>query len=104
MKLPQPVESALQAVENENQRLMDTLKYARAGNVQFRALRSAIETALQQPGTCTWTEDPSGDYWAATCGDQLFTFTDGGPVENGLKCCCFCGKALVAQTAVDAAR
>jgi hypothetical protein len=44
---------------------------------------------------CEWREDSSGDYWTAQCGGELFCFNDGGPVENGMCFCCYCGAALV---------
>jgi len=43
---------------------------------------------------CVWAEcDPLTDdlpRWDTTCG-QSFTFIDGGPAENGIKFCCYCG-------------
>ena len=47
--------------------------------------------------TCEWSEeDPWGsmpDTWQTSCGN-LFSFTDGGPTENEMKFCCYCGKRL----------
>ena len=47
--------------------------------------------------TCEWSEeDPWGampDTWKTACGN-LFSFTEGGPTENEVKFCCYCGKRL----------
>jgi hypothetical protein len=50
---------------------------------------------------CAWTEDSSGDFWQTDCG-KLFTFTDGGPKDNGLVFCCYCGAPLTQVTALEA--
>jgi hypothetical protein len=42
--------------------------------------------------SCAWTDD--GEAWATGCG-QLFCLNDGGPTENDMRWCCFCGKPLV---------
>jgi hypothetical protein len=43
--------------------------------------------------TCTWTYDPDG-YWQTQCGDQ-FCFSEGGPTENRVKFCHYCGREMV---------
>lgn len=48
-----------------------------------------------EPG-CLWkhqVEIDYHDYWSASCGED-FIFTDGGPIENGMKFCPYCGKPL----------
>jgi hypothetical protein len=60
----------------------------------FEALVRADERA--QPAPCTWTKsnDPSmPDTFDATCG-VVWTFTDGGPVENDVRFCPGCGAAV----------
>jgi hypothetical protein len=60
-----------------------------------RALQSG---APVEPAPCTWSQstDPSmPDTFAATCG-VVWTFTEGGPRENGMHFCPGCG-AKVAQ-------
>ncbi len=47
---------------------------------------------MDQP-TCQWAEDADGGPWETSCG-HLFILNDGGPNENGLKFCPFCGKPL----------
>ena len=42
--------------------------------------------------TCHWTSD--GDHYETSC-DNAFAINDGGPAENGMKFCCYCGRALV---------
>lgn len=44
---------------------------------------------------CTWTEDDNGA-WHSECG-HLFETTDGGPAENNMRHCCFCGRALIGR-------
>lgn len=44
---------------------------------------------------CIWT--PDGDYdgpWATKCG-HYFELNDGGPKDNGMRYCCYCGRPLV---------
>ncbi len=46
---------------------------------------------------CTWTqsEDPHiPDTWEANCG-AIWTFTEGGPKDNGMKFCPNCGKPTI---------
>lgn len=50
--------------------------------------------------TCRWDEDIEG-YWRTSC-DNAFTFTDGGPDENGMMFCCYCGRSLQAEPYIDA--
>lgn len=45
---------------------------------------------------CAWQQEDSEhmpDTWRSDCG-VLWTFTDGGPVENDMKHCCGCGAKL----------
>ncbi len=42
---------------------------------------------------CKWNEQEFADYWETDCGDA-FCFTDGGPKDNHMKFCCYCGKKL----------
>lgn len=43
---------------------------------------------------CTWTQDGEGsDTWAAECGGT-FCLLEDGPFDNGMRFCCYCGKAL----------
>lgn len=50
--------------------------------------------------TCTWLEsDPWGEMpntYEASCG-ELWSFIDGGPVENSVKFCHGCGKPVIVE-------
>ena len=39
---------------------------------------------------CQWVDDAIEPYWATECG-EAFTFIEGGPIENGMRFCCYCG-------------
>lgn len=45
---------------------------------------------------CIWTENGDG-FWDTGCG-ETFCFIDGNPLDNGFRCCCFCGKSLLQNT------
>jgi hypothetical protein len=59
------------------------------------ALRSMLYTSpAATPRLCTWTKsnDPNmPDTYEATCG-AVWSFTEGGPVENNMRFCPECGK------------
>lgn len=64
---------------------------------QVGGLKRIIITALESLSlttservTCTWKFDPDG-YWQTECGDQ-FMFSEGGPTENRVKFCHYCGR------------
>ena len=42
---------------------------------------------------CDWTYDENYDTWETTCG-HAHCFMDGGPNENHMKFCPYCGKKL----------
>ena len=42
---------------------------------------------------CEWKADDDGTYWTGC--DQAFVFNEGGPNENGMKFCPYCGAELV---------
>ena len=62
---------------------------------------SAIEAKLkdknaQSSKPCEWQQEDSEhmpDTWRSDCG-VLWTFTDGGPIDNDMKHCCGCGAKL----------
>lgn len=43
---------------------------------------------------CIWKEDADGN-WEAGCGTECFVLTDGGPFDNSMVYCCYCGGELV---------
>ena len=44
---------------------------------------------------CGWRqdEDHDSDAWHTGC-NNMFTLNEGGPIENDLKFCCYCGGTL----------
>lgn len=49
------------------------------------------------PDSCKWTQvddEHMPDTWQADCG-AMWTFTDGGPQDNGMNFCPNCGKPLI---------
>lgn len=45
---------------------------------------------------CAWTQTNDWDMcdtWSSDCGLE-WIFEDGGPIENKMKFCCYCGKPL----------
>ena len=69
-----------------------------------RAALSKILCAPAQqavPMTCTWAEDDETGNYATTCG-HVFALNDGGPADNGMKFCCYCGGGITAQGAQQA--
>jgi hypothetical protein len=47
--------------------------------------------------TCKWTFDSvewEANKWDSDCGESYY-FVDGGPDENKMKFCCYCGKSLI---------
>lgn len=57
------------------------------------AERDALATRVAEP--CAWMQDGEGNWWT-DCGEG-HTFIDGGPTENSMKFCCYCGKTLKAS-------
>jgi hypothetical protein len=48
---------------------------------------------------CRWSQDENWgddlDLWETDCG-EAFQFMDGGPAENRIRFCCYCGKPVEA--------
>jgi len=56
-----------------------------------------IYKTAQQEAVCQWQredDDHMPDTWRSDCG-VLWTFSDGGPVDNEMKYCCGCGAMLL---------
>ena len=48
-----------------------------------------------QVENCEWKEaDIDRGEWWTSCG-EAFVFIDGGPVDNKMRFCCYCGRRLV---------
>ena len=43
--------------------------------------------------TCAWTYHALYDAWDTCCG-EVYCFIDGGPSENRMRFCPFCGKPI----------
>ncbi|MGE5523420.1 MAG: hypothetical protein ACM3SS_06885 [Rhodospirillaceae bacterium] len=73
------------------------------------AIRAALAERTAQAGgedardvaTCLWTKNEDG-YFDTSCG-QAFVFTDGGPSENRMEFCCYCGGRLTEDMRIDTA-
>jgi hypothetical protein len=51
---------------------------------------------MEEAPLCTWLEEEQDcSIWTTSC-DQVWTFFDDGPEENGVKFCPYCGKAVEA--------
>lgn len=52
--------------------------------------------------TCVWEQQDyeGGDCWETDCGDA-FWLDNGTPDEQGMKFCCYCGKALEERLFVE---
>jgi len=48
---------------------------------------------------CQWTEDHDGVWWT-TCGNG-WCFTDGGPYDNKMCYCCYCGQPIKEHESQD---
>lgn len=44
-------------------------------------------------GRCLWKFNPDYAYWRSACG-QSYEFFVGGPRENGIRFCPFCGRSV----------
>jgi hypothetical protein len=49
---------------------------------------------------CAWTEDTDDESWDTGCG-QKFQFITGGPIQNAMAFCCYCGKPLAVDVPRD---
>lgn len=98
--------------ENTAQNLAKALLTVTAENVHLRAVISnffdtmasgaahsvaleALKHANDDDGPCTWRD--TGPYWATGCGNA-FWFEEGGPEENDMRFCPYCGKPLKEAT------
>jgi hypothetical protein len=51
--------------------------------------------SVRRHEVCRWVADldPDVDKWDTDCGES-FCFTEGGPHENKMRFCCYCGRKL----------
>ncbi|RYM48748.1 hypothetical protein [Serratia proteamaculans] len=52
------------------------------------------------PDGCKWTYDEHDYKWDSACG-EAWMFSDGGPIENGVKFCQSCGKPVLLAAAPE---
>lgn len=79
---------------------IDQIPYS-CSHADSRLIAFAIEAKLkdknaQSSKPCQWQQEDSEhmpDTWRSDCG-VLWTFTDGGPIDNDMKHCCGCGAKL----------
>ena len=69
-----------------------------AVNTSSERVAKQAQNVHEQPASkpCEWQREDDihmPDTWRSECG-VLWTFTDGGPVENDMKHCCGCGAML----------
>lgn len=57
---------------------------------EIAALRKALTEATAGNESCVWQGD---DNWNTGCGNH-FIIIDGGPTDNNMKYCCYCGKKI----------
>ena len=50
---------------------------------------------LEGTHTCTWSQNEDENCWESSCSNELFTLNEGGPTENRMRHCCYCGGTLV---------
>lgn len=50
------------------------------------------QSADQRATGCEWKADEEGVWTTGCC--QAFVLEDGGPIENSMKFCCYCGLIL----------
>lgn len=63
-----------------------------------RLCAEAIELLLvQRDEPCLWVCD-SGGAWETGC-DNMFVLNEGGPHDNDMKYCCYCGRPLIEEQA-----
>ena len=81
---------------------MSKLFEARAAVLEYEAKQRLIEKEIeleklkQQSKPCEWQQEDSEhmpDTWRSDCG-VLWSFIDGGPIDNDMKHCCGCGAKL----------
>lgn len=66
-------------------------------------LHQRLQTAATA-GSCEWGQycydDVDCSLWHTAC-HEAFCFTDEGPIANGMKFCCYCGKSVTEHPYVD---
>lgn len=106
-KNPHPTARIIKRLRRHAKKLQDLAPHQGNRAVPFKAVvaRAIANTCWQAAGrledrlegrTCTWgaSDDFEADYWETACG-EAFSFIDGGPLENHIKFCPYCGLAVL---------
>jgi hypothetical protein len=85
----------------DNNEMRDVIIYSMTGEdsdeiIKLNGeLRKRLEEAEAAKGSCTWNyEDSDYNLWHSECGED-WTFEEGGPTDNTMRYCPFCGQKLV---------
>lgn len=77
---------------------VDAIDDAIAEIEKLRAERDQLRKEIDERNkTCAWTTMigySDGDIWWTDCGES-FVMTEGTPIGNDMRFCCYCGKPLV---------
>lgn len=94
------LEQALEALEDCDAAIRHLMQPAHQDfPITKTSATSAIETisaelAKPQDEPCTWTlDDELSETYASRCG-ELWSFIDGGPIENRVRYCHHCGRPV----------
>jgi hypothetical protein len=63
-------------------------------------LAQPVSQGCKLPDGCKWTYDEHDYKWDSACG-EAWMFSDGGPIENGVKFCQSCGKPVLLAAAPE---
>ena len=55
-----------------------------------------VESPTAPATPCMWREDEDGT-WDTNCGEVFVFITDGGPSENKMRFCCYCGGPVISM-------
>lgn len=89
------VREVLEAAKDNFERLIFAFPAKDSRTYELRRLAKQMEdglAALDDGGCCEWEEDLDG-LWNTTCG-QTWLFNEGGPKENKVSFCFYCGNPV----------
>ena len=80
----------------EATRVLDLDRIEEDAEIACMACRHEFKIKLAPPSECRWTENSNdeSDYWDTACG-EAFCFITGGPEENKMRYCPYCGGHLI---------
>lgn len=82
--------------------LLDRLAPGEVNADALAAAKAGLRLALAEESmSCTWRQfGPEDEAWETDCGNA-FSLVDGGPSENGMRFCPYCGRPLREVVAAD---